>query len=49
LLEDGWSDESAVKLDYGHPQRLRSPLDVEFANINLIFAKDIAMANSMIK
>ena len=35
--------------DYGHPQRLRSPLDVEFANINLIFAKDIAMANSMIK
>ncbi len=35
--------------DYGHPQCLRSPLDVEFANINLIFAKDIAMANSMIK
>jgi hypothetical protein len=35
--------------DYGHPQRLRPPLDVEFANLNLNFAKDIAMANSMIK
>jgi hypothetical protein len=35
--------------DFGHPQRLRSPLDVEFANLNLVFAKDIAMANSMIK
>jgi hypothetical protein len=35
--------------EYGHSQRLRSPLDVEFANLNLNFAKDIAMANSMIK
>jgi hypothetical protein len=34
--------------DYGHPQRLRSPLDVQFANVNLIFARDLAMANASI-
>lgn len=51
LRNNGFSEKclfvSSNTQDYGHPQRLRSPLDVQFASVDLIFAKDFAMAKSM--